>query len=170
MLSNLSPTAPVGGLTLRPEAEDGHDEAFLFALFASVKAPEMALMPIDDCARGYLLRMQYRSMTASYRAGFPNARFEIVEQDCEPIGRLVTDVQPDHVYYVDVALLPHARGRGIGTALMRAALDEPRRLGIPCRVKVMSDNVASLRLWARLGFTPRAEMPPQIELEWSATA
>ena len=71
MLSNLSPTAPVGGLTLRPEAEDGRDEAFLFALFASVKAPEMALMPIDDCARGYLLRMQYRSMTASYRAGSP---------------------------------------------------------------------------------------------------
>ena len=168
MLSSLSVTVPAGKPTLRPEAEDGSDEAFLFALFGSVKAPEMALMPIDDRARDHLLRMQYRSMSVSYRAGFPNARFEIVELDRAAIGRLVTDVQPDHVYYVDIALLPHARGRGIGTALMRAALDEPRRLGVPCRVKVMSDNFTSLRLWARLGFTLRAETPPQVELEWSA--
>jgi ribosomal protein S18 acetylase RimI-like enzyme len=170
MRSSLSVTTPVGELTLRPEADDGSDEAFLFDLFASVKAPEMALMPIDERGREQLLRMQYRSMTTSYRVGFPSARFDIIELDHTRIGRLVTDVQPDHVYYVDIALLPHARGRGIGTSLMRAALEEPRCLGMPCRVKVMTDNIASLRLWARLGFTLRAEIPPQVELEWRAPA
>jgi ribosomal protein S18 acetylase RimI-like enzyme len=166
MRSSLSVASPAGVLTLRPEAEDGSDEAFLFELFASVKTPEMALMPIDERGRDHLLRMQYRSMTTSYRAGFPNACFDIIELDRVRIGRLVTDVQPDHVYYADIALLPDARGRGVGTSLMRAALEQPRRLGIPCRVKVMTDNIPSLRLWARLGFTLRAEIPPQVELEW----
>lgn len=163
-LSSLRVATPHGVLTLRPEANG--DEAFLFALFSSVKAPEMALMPIDERSKEQLLRMQYRSMTASYRAGFPAARFEIIELDAARIGRLITEVQPDHVYYVDLALLPQARGRGLGTALMTAALEEPRRLGVPCRVKVMADNIVSLRLWARLAFTLRAEIPPQVELEW----
>lgn len=169
MLSSLNLATPHGQLTVRPEAGDDADAAFLFALFASTKAAEMALMPLDDNGKTFLLRMQFRSMTATYRQQFPDARFEIVELDGMPIGRLVTDVQADCVYYVDIALLPERRGGGIATALMTAVLDEPRRLGLPGRVKVMSTNVASLRLCQRLGMTLRANIPPLVELEWRAT-
>jgi GNAT superfamily N-acetyltransferase len=155
-------------LTMRPEAENAADAAFLFHLFAGTKADEMALMPLDDAGKAFLLRAQYRSMATTYCQQFPNARFEIVALDGIPVGRLITDVQADCVYYVDIALLPERRRGGLATALMTAVLQEPRALGLPARVKVMSGNIASLRLCQRLGMTLRAEIPPFVELEWRA--
>jgi GNAT superfamily N-acetyltransferase len=151
-------------MTLRPETEADAD--FLFALFASVKAPDMALMPVDEQVRSHLLHMQYRSMTTTYRTQYPAARFEIVMLDGTPVGRLITDVQSDCVYYVDIALVPQTRGQGLASALMRAVLEEPRRLGLPGRVKVMAHNIDSLRLCQRVGMTKRADLPPFVELEW----
>lgn len=155
-----------GVLGMRLEAEDDADAAFLFTLFASTKAADMAHMPLDEAGKAYLLRMQFRSMTATYRQQYPNARFEIVMLDGSPIGRLITDVQADCVYFVDIALLPERHGGGLATTLMTAALDEARRLGLPGRVKVLTSNLASLRLCHRLGMTLRAEMLPFVELEW----
>ena len=156
---------PHGRLSMRSQT-DG-DTAFLFDLFASTKAAEMALMPIDGAGRMQLLQMQFRSMTETYRHQYPNARFDIVELDGTPIGRLVTDVRTDCVYYVDIALLAERQGAGIATTLMQAVLEEPRRLGLPGRVKVLSSNTASLRLCSRIGMTLRADIPPYVELEWS---
>jgi GNAT superfamily N-acetyltransferase len=166
MKSSLNLQTPHGRLTMRAETEA--DAAFLFTLFASTKAAETALMPLDERGKDALLRMQFRSMISTYRQRFPKARYEIVELDGMPIGRLVTDVQADCVYYVDIAVLPERRGGGIATALMVAVLDEPRRLGLPGRVKVLSTNTASLRLCQRLGMTLRADEPPFVELEWRA--
>ena len=166
MLSTLNLQTPRGRLTLRPETGSAADTDFLFALFASTKDADMAGMPLDEAGKSFLLNMQFRAMNASYRQGYPNARFEIAELDGTPVGRLVTDVQPDCVYYVDIALLPDRRGGGIATALMTAVLDEPRRLGLPGRVKVMSTNLASLRLCQRLGMTLRQDIPTMVELEW----
>jgi len=168
MLSSVNLATAHGRLTMRPEADNDADAAFLFALFASTKAAETALMRLDEAGRMFLSRMQCRSMTATYRQQFPNARFEIVELDGTPIGRLITEVRADRVHYVDIVLLPERRGGGIATALMTAVLDEPGRLGLPGRVTVMSTNVASLRLCQRLGMTLREELPPFVELEWRA--
>jgi GNAT superfamily N-acetyltransferase len=152
---------------MRPET--AADTPFLLALFAAAKAPDMALMPMDTAGKQFLLQMQFRSMTATYRQQYPDARFEIVELDGEAVGRLITDLQPDCVYYVDIAVLPQRQGGGLATALMTAVLQEPRRLGLPGRVKVMAGNIASLRLCQRLGMTKRREVPPFVELEWLAS-
>jgi GNAT superfamily N-acetyltransferase len=165
-VSSVNIATSHGMLTMRPEAEDDADTAFLFSLFASTKAAETALMPIDEAGKMHLLRMQFRSMTATYHQQFPNARFEIVELDGTPVGRLITDVQTDCVYYVDIALLPDRQRGGIATALMTAVLEEPRRLGLPGRVTVLGGNIASLRLCRRLGMALRADNPPFVELEW----
>jgi GNAT superfamily N-acetyltransferase len=168
MVSSVNVKTPHGTLSMRPETEHDADAVFAFHLFSSTKAAEMALMPLDEPGRTALLRMQFRSMTETYRHAFPNARFDIVELDGTPIGRLVTDVRADCVYYVDIALLPERQGGGIATTLMNAVLEEPRRLGLPGRVKVLSTNTASLRLCQRLGMTLHADMPPHVELEWRA--
>lgn len=166
MLSSMWLTTARGVLSMRPETDV--DEQFLFRLFAATKAEEMALMPLDDGGKDFLLRAQFRSMTTSYRQQFPAARFAVVELDGVPVGRLITDVRPDHVYYVDIALLPETQRCGLATALMRAVLQEPACLGVPARVKVLMHNVASLRLCQRIGFAVRIEEPPFVELEWRA--
>jgi len=167
-LSSVDVATAHGRLTMRPETAD--DKNFLFLLFAGSKRDETAMMPLDDAGKQFLLDVQFRSMMASYRREFPNARFEIVELDGTPAGRLVTDVQADCVYYVDIALLPDRQGGGIATALMIAVLEEPRRLGLPGRVKVLATNAASLRLCRRIGMTVRQEIPPFVELEWRPPA
>lgn len=155
-------------MSLRPEAEDGADAEFLFALFTSTQEAALALAPLDDAGKRFLLRMQFNSMNDTYRQQFPNARFEVVTLDAAPIGRLITDLRADHIYYVDIALLPERRGGGLATALMTSVLEEARKLGVPARVNVLHTNAASLRLCHRLGFKLRANRSPYLELEWLA--
>ena len=161
----MSPLAD-GGLTFRLARDDEADRTFLYALFAAAKAAEMAATPIDAAAKEFLLGAQYRSMTATYRHDYPNARWEVVEFMGEPVGRLITDVGDRCVTYVDIALLPRAQGSGLATLLMMRALEEPRRLGLPARVCVLAQNVASLKLCERLGFVRLEEVSPFVWLEW----
>jgi ribosomal protein S18 acetylase RimI-like enzyme len=110
--------------------------------------------------------MQFRSMMLTYRNQFPNARYAILELNGKPIGRLITDVQPDTVYFPDIAVLPQTQRGGLATALMRVALEEARQLSLPGTVKVLSSNAASLRLCEKLGFFVASEEPPFLNLEW----
>lgn len=164
--ASLSPAN--AALTLRPARDDEADRAFLYALFVATRAAEMAAMPIDAAAKDLLLRMQYRSMTATYRHEYPNARREVVELMGEPVGLLITDVGERCVLYVDIAFSPRAQGRGLATRLMRRVLEEPRRLGVPARVNVLAQNEASLKLCERIGFVKVGDEPPFVRLEWRA--
>jgi len=155
-----------GDLRTRPEIEADAD--FLFSLFESVKGPEMAAMPADERTKRQLLSIQFRSMTQSYRAAFPGARYDIVLLDSEPIGRLILDLSPARAHVVYVALVPEMQNRGIGTALMAAILREPRRHGAMCEAQVAIGNTPSLRLWKRLGFVERGRSETDIVLEWRA--
>ena len=165
-MATMSAAPPDGALTLRLERDDEVDRTFLYALFVATRAAELAATPLDAAARDFLLRAQYRSMTATYRRDYPNARWQVVEFGGQPIGRLVTDVGQRCVTFVDIALLPSAQGLGLATRLMLRALDEPRRLGLPARVTVLAQNAASLKLCQRLGFARLEETPPFVRLEW----
>jgi ribosomal protein S18 acetylase RimI-like enzyme len=153
-----------GTLRTRPEAES--DAAFLLALHESVKGAEFALMPVSDPIRRQLLDMEFRAMTKSYRSDFPAGRFQVFTLNETPIGRLITDRDAGRFHIVYVALLPEWRNKGIGTVLMTSVLHEPRRRGVPCEATVAVNNLASLRLWSRLGFTERRRDITDIVLEW----
>ena len=51
-----------------------------------------------------------------------------------------------------MAVLPAWRGRGVGSALLRAALDRARERGF--RAVVLSAQVHAMPFYARFGFTP----------------
>ncbi len=159
---------PHGTVGLRPARGGPSEEAFSYLLFASNRAAEMALMPISPADKEFLLRVQFRSMNETYRQNFPAARYDIIELDRWPVGRLVSEVQADCVYIVDFAVLPQAQGLGIGTTVLASALEEPRRLGLPARLRSFAHHWAAQRLYQRLGFVVIAEEPPQLVLEWRA--
>ncbi len=61
----------------------------------------------------------------------------------------------------DVLVVPAARGRGVGTALVEAACGQARALGaVRMQLKVSADNPSAGALYARLGFAD-AGQPPQ---------
>jgi GNAT superfamily N-acetyltransferase len=159
-----------GTVVIRSAAGGPSEEAFSYLLFACNRAAEMALMPISQPDKEFLLQVQFRSMNETYRRSFPRARYDIVELDRWPIGRIVSEVQLDCVYFIDFALLPQAQGLGIGTMVLTAALEEARRLGLPARLRSFSHNLAARRLYDKLGFAVVAEEPPQLLLEWRAAS
>jgi ribosomal protein S18 acetylase RimI-like enzyme len=66
---------------------------------------------------------------------------------------LYLDYWPEEIRVVDIALLSHARGQGIGTRILQAIFAESARMGLPVRIHVEMFNPA-LELYQRLGFVP----------------
>jgi len=152
--------------TLRTRPETAADAAFLFALHASVKAAEFAMMGVGEPIRQQLVDMQFRAMTMSYRTAFPEGRFEVITLNEAPVGRLITDSGPDRFHIVYIALLPEWQQKQIGTELMLRVLEQPRGRGISCEATVALDNLPSQRLWSRLDFTERERDGANLVLEW----
>ena len=153
-----------GPVVLRPERPDDAD--FLYGLFRSHMRAELALMPVDDAVRDALVRMQFASQTATYRAQYPAARFDIVERDGVPVGRLVVDDAADAACIVDFALLPEHRGGGLGSAIMAGTLARLAERPRPVRCKVLCTNAPSLRMCRRVGFVHIGGELPFLQLEW----
>jgi ribosomal protein S18 acetylase RimI-like enzyme len=160
--------SPLGTLRLRPERE--HDQAFRFQLFCESCPPEFALLRLEPAAFDQLMRFQFEAQTVGYRADFPNARFDIIELDGQPIGRIVVNRPGDTLHIVDQAITPLLRRRGLGTTIMKALMEEAGRAGLKVRLMVASTNDPAMRLYLRLGFAPIATEPLHVEMEWQAPA
>jgi RimJ/RimL family protein N-acetyltransferase len=160
--------SPMGDVHLRPERPE--DRTFRLRLFSESRPPEWYQVTLAPAVREEIMAMQFEAQTTTYAARFPKARFDIIELDGEPVGRIVVNRPGVMVHIVDHAIVPHLRNRGIGTAIMRALMAEATEGCIPLRLKVADANDPSLKLYLRLGFKPIETAPFYIELEWIGTA
>ncbi len=70
-------------------------------------------------------------------------------------GVVVFRIAADEAEILTLAVMPEARGRGVGSALVHAALNEAReRDAIAAYLEVAADNPAARSLYARAGFSP----------------
>jgi ribosomal protein S18 acetylase RimI-like enzyme len=164
MTATITIPSPLGLLQQRPERED--DQPFRFRLFCDSRLPEWYQAQLDPALRDQLMQHQFHAQTVSYRAQFPGARFDIIELDGRPIGRIVIDRPGHSVHIVDQAIVPELRNRGLGTAIMRFLMDEAAAAGIPVELKVASSNDPSMRLYLRLGFVPVETHLMYIDMRW----
>lgn len=140
--------AGLAAVARRPERPD--DAAFRETLFRETFGDMFA--GLDEALRDLVLRQQFAAQTAGYRADHPAARFDIVEAGGAPVGRIVTELAPDALLIVDVALRKAARGRGTGTVVLQEICAEAAAAGVPVRLRVLATNVDAQRLYRRLGF------------------
>jgi RimJ/RimL family protein N-acetyltransferase len=146
-----------GTVALRPEQPE--DAVFLRALFqTTVVLPDGLSAVMAES----LLDMQFRGQTASYPAAYPDACFAIIESATGPWGRIIYTGGPA-ACIVDYALLPAARGTGVGTAVLRAVL---ARIGGPVQSTVLATNHPCLSMCRRLGFTILEADSAFVRLEW----
>jgi RimJ/RimL family protein N-acetyltransferase len=157
-----------GPIVLRPEQPADGD--FLYTLFRRHTPVELATLPIDAATREALVGMQFNSQTATYRAQYPAARFDIVERDGTPIGRLVVDDGAAAACIVDFALLPEHCGAGLGTAILAGMLARLAGWGRPVHCQVLCTNEPSLRMCRRVGFVHIGGELPFLQLEWRPSA
>jgi RimJ/RimL family protein N-acetyltransferase len=153
-----------GPIALR--TEQPADSDFLYSLFQSHALRALVALPVDAAMKESLVRMQFKSRTATYRARYRDARFAILEHHGKPIGRVVIDDSAEATCIVDLELIPESRGSGIGSALMIGLIAwVGARVGA-VRCTVLSTNEASLRMCRRAGFVKVGDTPPHCELEW----
>ena len=86
----------------------------------------------------------------------------IAELAGRPVGsawfRLFSRERPGHGFIgeaipeLSIAVVPEARGQGIGTTLLRALVEEARRGGFPALSLSVEEDNAAARLYTREGF------------------
>jgi ribosomal protein S18 acetylase RimI-like enzyme len=153
------------GVRLRPVTDA--DRPFLLELYAGVRAPELALVPWDDATKRAFVAQQFAAQDAHYRAHYPGATLDVIEVGGAPAGRLYVHRGEHDVRIMDIALAPEHRGRGIGTALLRALIAEAGARTLSIHVE--AGNPAR-RLYERLGFRPAGEHGVYVLLTYANTA
>jgi ribosomal protein S18 acetylase RimI-like enzyme len=132
------------------------DRDFLLQVYASTREDELRLVDWSADQKAAFVRMQFEAQDAYYREHYDPATFDVVEVDGEPAGRLYVARWEDEIRIIDVALLPEHRGRGIGTSVIRALLDEAAASGKRVSIHVEKHNPAR-RLYERLEFVEAAD-------------
>ena len=127
------------------------DEKFLYTVYASARADELALTDWSAAQKESFLRMQFEAQASYYTENYPGAEFQVILFDDKPVGRLYLHRRRDEIRIMDIALLPEFRGRGIGSSLLHEIMNEARPANLRVTIHVERMNPA-LRLYERLGF------------------
>jgi ribosomal protein S18 acetylase RimI-like enzyme len=137
-------------ITLRPVREP--DDPFLFELYATTRASEMALVPWTDTQKQAFLQMQFTAQKNSYAKEYPDAQHAVICRDEEPVGRLYLARCQDCFRILDITVADRCRNKGIGSSVLKEILQEAIQAGKPTTIYVERVN-PSMRLFERLGFS-----------------
>ena len=163
-LMNRVQRAQAGLIGLRPAV--AADEPFLYRVYASTRKEEIQLFDWNDDQKTAFLTMQFGAQRLSYRQSFPGWGYDIISIGDQPVGRFFVHRGADAIRVVDLGLLPQYRNQGIGSALLKALLEEATEAAKPIRLHVESFNRA-VTLYERLGFTAVGINGIHVEMEWA---
>lgn len=139
---------------VRPVCHD--DLGFLHALYVSTRQQELAALDWCDHQKAAFLHQQFQAQHQYYAQHYPDALRLLLLQDGQPVGRLYWWCGETTANLIDISLLPAARGRGIGEALMRLLTAQADRAGLTVVLHVEPHNPAH-RLYRRHGFETVAQ-------------
>ncbi|MDT4329290.1 GNAT family N-acetyltransferase [Methylomonas sp. MED-D] len=137
------------GLNLRPQRDN--DATFLAGLYHSLR-DDLRLLDAERDFVEELIEMQFRAQREGYGQQFPNAMYFIIEIHSQAVGRVAVDFGHNEVRLIDLALLPAARNRGHGRAVIRALQQAAGQAHAPLTLVAALDNPGALAFYAKLGF------------------
>ncbi|HEX2764456.1 MAG TPA: GNAT family N-acetyltransferase [Allosphingosinicella sp.] len=161
------PSATALGVVCRPATDD--DLPFLSRVYASTRTEEVASTGWPPEMQRQFLASQFDAQHRHYRRHYPDAEWLVIEKDGVALGRLYVEEWPSQVRLIDVALLPQARGTGIGSALIRDLQAHAEAAGKPLSIHVERSNRA-MSLYRRLGFASVDEHGIYDLMEWRGEA
>ena len=142
------------------------DADFLYSVYASTRADEMARVDWTMEQKDAFLRMQFNAQSQFYTENYPGAEFQVITLNDQAIGRLYIHRREKEIRIMDIALLPEYRNSGIGSALLRDILEQGKNLNLPVTIHVEQFNPA-MRLYKRMGFHPKEDKGVYLLMEWS---
>src|SRR5688572_13649856 len=141
------------------------DESFLREVYACTRAFELSLVPWSDEQREAFLKFQFDAQDSHYRTQYPEASFQVILKDAEPVGRLYLVRGSAEIKILDITVLPQYRNAGIGTMLLRELLAEAEQTARTVVIWVEHFN-PSQNLFKRLNFAKIDEDGYNHLLEW----
>ncbi len=146
------------------------DREFLFQVFA-VAGPGSDLHHLPDSPlRTMLIEQQFLGWMQTYKEQFGVHGLQIIE--C-PLGTAIGYIwlfrNEQERRISDLAFLPQAQGKGIGSTLVKRIAAETFAEGLPLRASVAKNNEGSLRFNLRLGYVVTHESATHWAIEWRQT-
>ena len=163
-VTNIEATSSTETVTRRPATDSDLD--FLRAVYGSTRATEMALVNWSDEQKRDFLDMQFHAQHKFYHENYPDAQYDILELDGEPIGRIYVDNRPTEIRLIDIALLPEYQNRRIGSALILKLMEDAAKIKLPITLHVEVFNRAQ-ELYHRLDFKRIRDDGLYIFMEWN---
>jgi ribosomal protein S18 acetylase RimI-like enzyme len=154
----------LGSRALSEHPASTEDGEFLFQVYASTRADELAAVGWPPAQQESFLRMQFNIRRQSYAAAYPEAVCNILLAGGTPAGSATVWRGPLEIRLVDIALLPEFRNRGMGREWLSDLIREAQSAKLPLRLSVFRGNPAG-RLYERLGFAPKGGDSMYIEME-----
>ncbi|HKE26034.1 MAG TPA: GNAT family N-acetyltransferase [Bryobacteraceae bacterium] len=152
-------------LTDRPASPEDAD--FLFRVYASTRAGELAALGWPPAQQEAFLRMQYDIRRQSY-AAYTGAVSTVLLAHGTPAGSAIVWRTPGEIRLIDIALLPDFRSRGLGGQWIERLIREASAAQLPLRLSVLNTNPAR-SLYERLGFVPKSGGSMYVEMETYGT-
>jgi ribosomal protein S18 acetylase RimI-like enzyme len=156
--------AAQAGLSFRPMADA--DLPFLYRLYASTRADELAPVPWSEAQKDAFLRQQFGAQHSHYQQYYPKAEWLVVMRGAEDIGRVYVERWEREHRLIDIAFLPEHRGKGLGEALLRDLMDEAAAAGKGMQTHVEKFNPA-MHLYTRLGFVTAEDKGVYDLMRWT---
>lgn len=155
------------GIRVRPMADE--DMPFLAELYRSTREEELALTGWGETQKQSFVDMQFRAQHVHYQKHYPDALWLILEKAGEAVGRLYLERWSKEHRIIDIALLPLARGHGLGEAILRDLHEEAAQDSKTVSIHVEKVNPA-MSLYRRLGYRTIEDKGVHDLLVWTPPA
>lgn len=128
------------------------DASFLVYLYGTTREDELNQTDWDAETRTRFVQMQFAAQHQHYTTHFPDAAYDTVLLGAQAIGRLYVRRSESDIDLMDIAILPEFRGRGIGSRLLQALIDEAVATGRTVTLFVEVNNPRAREWYRRFGF------------------
>lgn len=142
------------------------DDEFLLGVYASTRAEELSQVPWDDATKRAFCRQQFDAQRADYDHNYRGAHYSVILVDEQPAGRLWVFRAGEEIHLLDIALLPWAQRRGVGTFVVNELIAEARASNKRLSHMVFVLNEGARRLYERLGFEVVENVGAYHRMEW----
>ena len=142
----------------RPE-----DVEFLFRVSTEAMLPVTSALHPDRKVDG-------EEAFEEYKKKFKPDEIEVIQCAGQDVGRLRVVRSLESIYVGGIQILPEFQGRGIGTALFKALVEESKESKIPILLEVHDINARALSFYKKMGFVESGQTENKIVMRYEPAA
>jgi ribosomal protein S18 acetylase RimI-like enzyme len=146
-------------IRLRTATRD--DIPVLADVIANVRAQADPSINVDECRAGTIT-----DLGSWFGTDEPESILSVIEFNGTDVGRFRVVRFPDRIFLGGIQIHPEFQGKGIGTHLVTALIEESRSVGKPLDLNVDQTNIRARALYERLGFKRQGESEEDIQMRF----